>query len=116
VDNKNKTRFVNRLIGHELRRQEFEQMIRKIANKASMSPELIRKYSTKALKTWENVDPLHRDVLTLFTATPDSRSLEISKILDHFRDSLRPIVFSEKKLDLAMKIAAESFETMYNIF
>ena len=106
---------MSRLISsHEIRRQEFEKMIRKIANKARMSPELIRKYSTAALTTWE-IDE-HRDVLTLFTATPDSRSLEISKMLDHFRDSLRPIVFSEKKLDLAMEIASTSLEKMYQIF
>ena len=79
-----------------------------------MSPELIRKYSTKALNTWETDE--RRDVLTLFTATPDSRSREISKMLTHFRDSLRPIVFSEKRLDLAMEIASSSLEKMYQIF
>lgn len=115
MENKNKTRFVNRLtIGHEVRRQEFEKMIHEIANKASMSPVLIRKYSTLALATWEKDE--HRDVLTLFTATPDIRSREISKMLDNFRDSLRPIVFSEKKLDNAMRVASESLEKIYHIF
>ena len=89
-------------------------MLQEISSQAAISPELVRKYTTQALKEWE--DDTGEDVLRLFSTTPTKRSWEIQKMLDHFRDHLRPIVFSKKKLDRVMDIAADSFENMYRIY
>ena len=105
---------VNRFVSHEYRNGEFEKMLQQISSEAAISPELVRKYTKTAMKEWEQESG--NDVLTLFASSPNNRSHEISRMLDHFQDHLRPIVFSQKKLDRAMEIASESLETMYNLY
>ena len=105
---------ITRFISHEFRIVEFEKMLQAISTKTRVSPELVRQYSTTAMKEWENGSG--RDVLRLFTVSPNTRRTEISRILDHLRDHLRPIIFSRKRLDLAMKIASESLENMYHLY
>lgn len=105
---------ITRFVSHEYRSDSFEKMIQEISAKASVSPELVRKCSETALTEWENVGG--KDVLTLFTARPDYRSIEIDKMLDKLRDKLRPIIFSRKKLDRSIEIASKALETMYKIF
>lgn len=108
------TNDINRFVSHEYRSAEFEHMLQEISSAAAISPELVRKYTKTALEEWEH-DSGH-DVLTLFTSSPGTRSEEISKMLNHFRDHLRPIIFSQKKLDMVMKIASNSLETMYKLY
>lgn len=105
---------INRFVSHEYRTKEFEHMLQEISTKASISPELVRQYSTVAMKEWET--QCGHDVLSLFTASPRNRHEEISKMIDHLRDHLRGIVFSKKKLDLISDIASKSLENMYNLF
>ena len=105
---------VFRFISHEFRYREYEQMLQDMSAKASISPELVRKYTKKALTNWEKKSG--QDVLTLFTTTPTQRRWEIDKMIADLRDHLRPIVFSQKKLDQVMEIATDSIENMYWIY
>ena len=105
---------ITRFVSHEYRSLAFEHMLQDVSIKAGISPELVRQYSTVAMKEWEK--DTGNDVLTLFTASSDNRSKEISKMLNHLRDHLRPIIFSQKKLDVAMKIAYDSLENMYHLY
>ncbi len=105
---------ITRFVSHEYRNAEFEKMLQQISFKAGISTELVRKYSTNAFKEWEY--DTGKDVLTLFTVSPGNRSREISKMLNNLRDHLRPIIFSQKKLDVAMEIASDSLETMYKLY
>ncbi len=106
---KNITRFVS----HEYRNPEFEKMLEQISAKGGISVELTRQFTTKALEKWQ-IDR-KSDVLALFTAKPQARQREISSMLEYFRDSLRPVIFSKKRLDIAMDIAANSLEAMYHL-
>ena len=110
----NKSAKINRFVNHEFRYKEFERMLQSISAKTRTSPELIRKYTQRAMDEWEKDTGLN--VLNLFVKTRAMRSREILKILDHFRDHLRPIVFSKRKLDEAINIAYTSLENMYHIF
>ncbi|MHA1673223.1 MAG: hypothetical protein ACTSYI_06310 [Promethearchaeota archaeon] len=105
---------VTRFISHEYRNMEFERMLKHISAKGGLSIELTRQFSTNALEKWEKVHS--SDVLALFTAKPTTRNEEIGHILEYFRDSLRPVIFSKKRLDRAMEIAADSLEAMYHLF
>ncbi|MHA1522245.1 MAG: hypothetical protein ACTSVZ_07335 [Promethearchaeota archaeon] len=106
---KNITRFVS----HEYRNPEFEQMLKLISAKGGISVELTRQFTTKALEKWQRD---HKsDVLALFTAKPQTRHKEINSMLEYFRDSLRPVIFSKKRLDIAMEIAGNSLENMFHL-
>ena len=109
-----KKKTITRFVSHEFRFREFEQMLQDISAKARISPELVRKYTKKALTGWEK--KTGKDVLTLFTTTPTQRRWEIDKMVADLRDHLRPIVFSRKKLDQVMEIATDSIENMYWIY
>jgi len=91
---------VNKFISHEYRIKEFNKMVELISNKGGISPELARKYTEQALITYNKKN----DILTLFTASPNMRLNEIKKIESTIRDFLRPIIFSEKKLNRTMNI------------
>ncbi len=105
---------ITRFISHEYRSDSFEKMIQEISAKASVSTELIRKCSKRALTEWETRGG--KDVLTLFTARPNDRAEEIEKMLNNLRDYLRPIIFSRKKLDRSIDIASKALDTMYKLF
>lgn len=104
---------ITRFVSHEYRNKEFEHMVEQISAKGAISVELTRKFTTDALTKWEK--SRHNDVLTLFTAKPDTRHEEIDHMLEYFRDSLRPIIFSKRRLDKAMDIARDSLEMMYHM-
>ena len=103
---------VNKFISHEYRLKEFNKMVELISIKGRISPELARKYTEQALIKYNKKN----DVLTLFTASPNMRLNEIKKIEGTIRDSLRPIIFSEKKLNRTMNIIENALETMYRLY
>jgi len=103
---------VNKFISHEYRIKEFNKMVELISNKGGISPELARKYTEQALITYNKKN----DILTLFTASPNMRLNEIKKIESTIRDFLRPIIFSEKKLNRTMNIIENSLEAMYRLY
>ena len=103
---------VNKFISHEYRLKEFNKMVELISEKGRISPELARKYTEQALINYNK----QNDILTLFTASPNMRLNEIKKIESTIRDFLRPIIFSEKKLNRTMNIIENSLETMYRLY
>ena len=103
---------VNKFISHEYRLKEFNKMVELISVKGRISPELARKYTEQALIKYNKKN----DILTLFTASPNMRLNEIKKIQSTIRDFLRPIIFSEKKLNRTMNIIENSLETMYRLY
>lgn len=103
---------VNKFISHEYRMKEFNKMVELISVKGGISPRLVRKYTEQALIKYNK----KKDVLTLFTASPGQRLNEIKKIESIIRDSLRPIIFSEKKLNRTMNIIENSLEVMYRLY
>ncbi|MHA1719794.1 MAG: hypothetical protein ACTSWX_15740 [Promethearchaeota archaeon] len=103
---------VNKFISHEYRLKEFNKMVENISVTGRISPELARKYTQQALINYNK----KKDILTLFTASPSTRLNEIKKIESNIRDFLRPIIFSEKKLNRTMEIIENSLETMYRLF
>jgi hypothetical protein len=103
---------VNKFISHEYRLKEFNKMVELISVKGGISPKLARKYTEQALIKYNKKN----DVLTLFTASPRDRLNEIKKIESTIRDSLRPIIFSEKKLNRTMNIIESSLEAMYRLY
>ena len=103
---------VNKFISHEYRIKEFNKMVELISVKGGISPGLARKYTEQALIKYNKKN----DILTLFTASPSQRLNEIKKIESTIRDFLRPIIFSEKKLNRTMNIIENSLETMYRLY
>ena len=103
---------VNKFISHEYRLKEFNKMVELISIKGRISPELARKYTEQALINYNK----KKDILTLFTASPSMRLNEVKKIESIIRDSLRPIIFSEKKLNRTMNIIENSLEAMYRLY
>ena len=104
---------VTRFVSHEYRNKEFEQMVEKISAEGGISVELSRKFAKDALHSWE--DRHHQDVLTLFTAKPQTLHHEISQMLEYLRDKLRPVILSKKRIEKAVEIAANCLENMYHI-
>lgn len=104
---------VTRFVAHEYRNKEFEEMVEKISNEGGISVELTRKFTKDAMHEWEN--QRHKDVLTLFTAQPQTLHVEIAKMLENLRDKLRPVIISKKRIDKAIEIAGSCLENMYHI-
>ncbi|MHA1777766.1 MAG: hypothetical protein DRO88_08175 [Promethearchaeia archaeon] len=104
---------VTRFVSHEYRNKEFEKMVKKISAEGGISVELTRKFTKEAMHEWEQQQ--HQDVLTLFTAQPQTLNFEISKMLENLRDKLRPVIISKKRIDRAVEIAANCLENMYHI-
>lgn len=90
----------------------FEKMASKIAHEAQISPTIVKKYSQRAIKEWE--ERTGQVFINLVKMTSVDRSENVYNILSDLRHSLEPFVPSVKTLDKSMSIASVSLELILN--
>ena len=105
---KNPARFVR------LDKFVLDRMADKIAKNAHISPNIVKKYSDRAIGDWEQ--KTGQNLSSLLRMSSVDRSANLDNIVADLRHSLGDIVPSVKTLDKSMCIASVSLEIMFNRF
>ena len=89
------------------------QLVSEISKKHRISTNLLEKCCEKTLDSWEQEENL--PTTTIYMMRWEDRAYQIESIVDSFKDNMRSILSSEKKIEQSTDIASDAFKMIYYV-